>query len=88
MTEITSSDPAPEGKRTSGERLSRWLRTGGLKALAGGAVGAALLAGYSYFIGCRTGTCLLTSNVPTASALGGVIGLLLAWPPTKEQARR
>ena len=39
----------------------------------GGALGGAL---YAHFIGCRTGTCLLTSNVWTAAIFFGITGAL------------
>jgi hypothetical protein len=87
MTELPSpTAPPQDGPPRS--PLSRWLRTGGWKAVAGAAVGAGLLAGYSYFVGCRTGTCPLTSSVPTATAIGGVIGLLAAWPAPGKQGTR
>ncbi len=53
---------------------SRWRAV--VTALLGAAAGAA----YAHFIGCRTGTCLLTSNVWTASIYGGVLGTVLGWP--------
>ncbi len=80
----TASPQERPPRRTAGQ----WLRGGGWKALAGAAVGAGALAGYSYFVGCRTGTCPLTSDVPTATALGGVIGLLAAWPSPRRREPR
>jgi outer membrane lipoprotein SlyB len=42
-------------------------------------VGGGALAGflYAHFVGCRTGSCPLTSNPYTATVYGAVIGLLL-----------
>lgn len=45
-------------------------------AIVCGAAGAA----YAHFVGCRTGTCPLTSNVWTASMYGGAVGAVLGWP--------
>jgi hypothetical protein len=87
--------PGPPG-RAAGlaerwRRLSRsHLRTG-LVALGGAAIGAA----YAHFIGCRTGTCPLTSSVWTASLYGAVVGSVIGWPdrrkpggPTGDRAQR
>ena len=40
------------------------------------------VAGYLYyhFVGCRTGTCYITSNPWRSSLYGAVLGGLLAWP--------
>ncbi|BDG02251.1 DUF6132 family protein [Anaeromyxobacter oryzae] len=47
-----------------------------LAALAGAGIGAA----YAHFVGCRTGTCPLTSNVWIASLYGGGVGALIGLP--------
>jgi hypothetical protein len=47
-----------------------------LTALIGAAAGAA----YAHFIGCRTGTCPITSNVWTAGLYGAVMGAFVGWP--------
>ncbi len=48
---------------------------------AAGAVGGAL---YAHFIGCRTGTCLITSSVWHAGVFFGLTGGLIARPgPTR-----
>ncbi len=44
---------------------------------AAGATGGAL---YAHFVGCRTGTCLITSSVWTAGAFFGLTGALVAMP--------
>jgi hypothetical protein len=63
--------------------LRRQWRTA-LGALVGAAAGAA----YAYFVGCRTGTCLLTSNVWTAAAFFGFTGAVVAAPgPRRDPAR-
>ena len=60
--------------RVAGVARKHW------KTLAAALLGGALGAAYAHFIGCRTGTCPLTSNVWTASLYGGAVGALLAWP--------
>ncbi len=46
------------------------------RTLLGGLLGAAGGALYAHFLGCRTGTCLLTSNVWTAALFFGTAGAL------------
>jgi uncharacterized membrane protein YsdA (DUF1294 family) len=57
-------------------RLSRSHARAAVAAILGGAAGAA----YAHFVGCRTGTCPLTSNVWVASMYGGAVGAILGWP--------
>lgn len=54
----------------------------------GAAAGAAGGALYAQTIGCKTGTCMLTSNVWTAALFFGFAGGLAAWPsrPAPRQA--
>jgi len=51
------------------------------RALLLGMLGAGAGAAYAHFIGCRTGTCPLTSNVWVAAIYGATIGGVLGWPP-------
>ena len=51
-----------------------------LRPLLLGAAGAAAGAAYAHFIGCRTGTCPLTSNVWVAALYGGGVGAVIGWP--------
>jgi hypothetical protein len=44
------------------------------------ALGAGVAGAYAHFIGCKTGTCPITSSVWTASLYGAVVGLLASWP--------
>jgi hypothetical protein len=73
-------------ERRSDARRSRWERftRSPLRAAGGALAGAALMAAYAHFIGCRTGTCLLTSNVWIASIYGAVVGALVGWPGRRE----
>lgn len=53
----------------------------------GAALGAAGGAAYAHFIGCRSGTCALTSNVWSAGLFFGLAGGLVGWPARRpEQA--
>lgn len=59
--------------------VSRHWRTL-LGALVGGAGGAL----YAHFVGCRTGTCMLTSNVWSAAAFFGLTGAIALSPPSEK----
>jgi hypothetical protein len=62
-----------------------WLRGGGWRSLAFGAVGAVAGGTYAQLIGCRTGGCAILSNVGSATMAGGLIGLTFGWPgPAKK----
>jgi len=63
--------------------VARHWRTA-LGALVGGGGGAL----YAHFIGCHTGTCLITSSVWTASLFFGATGALVAMPGPKRDAPR
>ncbi len=64
--------------------LSRHWRT-----VLGAAAGAAGGAAYAHFVGCHTGTCLITSNVWTAAAFFGFTGAVVALPgPAKDRPER
>ncbi|HEX9402655.1 MAG TPA: DUF6132 family protein [Anaeromyxobacter sp.] len=58
-----------------GGLFRRHARTAG--GIAAGAIGGAL---YAHFIGCQTGTCMLTSNVWTAALFFGFMGGVVALP--------
>ncbi|HZY04339.1 MAG TPA: DUF6132 family protein [Anaeromyxobacteraceae bacterium] len=61
---------------TARRRLARAHWRTALGAVLGAAGGAT----YAHFIGCRTGTCPLTSNVWTAGLFFGFAGALVGWP--------
>jgi hypothetical protein len=44
------------------------------------ALGAASAGAYAYFVGCRTGTCPITSSVWTAAIYGAFVGAIAGWP--------
>ena len=48
--------------------------------LSGTALGALLGFAYYFFIGCKSGTCAITSNPYISTAYGAVIGLVFMWP--------
>jgi hypothetical protein len=50
------------------------------RTLLGAALGATGGALYAHFVGCRTGTCMLTSNVWTAAAFFGLTGAIALSP--------
>ncbi len=70
-----SDAPTPSTSTSSGWRFRPLLFT----ALAVG-MGATLGGLYAHFIGCRTGTCPITSSVRNASLYGGFVGRVIGWP--------
>ncbi len=63
------------------EPLKRHWRT--LLGAVVGAVGGAL---YAHFIGCRTGTCAITSSVWTAGLFFGITGAVVGMPGPRKDA--
>lgn len=57
-------------------RISRSHARTAAVAVLGAAAGGA----YAHFIGCKTGTCPLTSSVWTASLYGALVGGVIGWP--------
>jgi hypothetical protein len=51
-----------------------------LRTVLAAALGALLAGAYAHFVGCRTGTCLVTSSVWTAALYGGGVGAIAGWP--------
>lgn len=66
--------------------LSR-LRTSHWRTALGALAGAAAGALYAHFVGCRTGTCPLTSNVWSAGLYGAFVGAVAGWPARARAAR-
>lgn len=48
-----------------------------------GAIGGAL---YAHFVGCRTGTCMITSSVSRATIFFGVTGAIVGMPGPRRDA--
>ncbi len=71
---------SPAGAAPGVLRPRRRLSRSHLRALLAALVGAGLGAAYAHFIGCRTGTCPLTSSVWTAGLYGAAVGALGGWP--------
>lgn len=63
--------------------IARWRRLRGthLRTAVSAGLGAAAGAAYAHFVGCKTGTCPITSSVWTASLYGAAVGALAGWPP-------
>jgi hypothetical protein len=82
MPDSTPLAPAPAGPMPGPSALPLWgrLSRSPLRALLAAAVGGGGMAAYAHFVGCRTGTCPLTSNVWVASLYGAVVGALVGWP--------
>jgi hypothetical protein len=72
----------PDVAGPSEPRPSRWERfsRSPLRAAVGALACAGAMAAYAHFIGCRTGTCPLTSNVWIAASYGAAMGALAGWP--------
>jgi hypothetical protein len=69
------SDPGADWRSPRGAFSRSHLRTGTFAVL-----GAVAAAAYAYFVGCRTGTCPITSSVWSASLYGAFVGAVAGWP--------
>jgi hypothetical protein len=74
-----TTPPSPPSPAPASGRWARLSRSR-LRAVGAAALGAGLGAAYAHFIGCRTGTCLITSSVWVAALYGGGVGLVAGWP--------
>ena len=57
------------------------LRKLGLGVILGGAIGFA----YYYFIGCKSGTCAITSSLVNSTLYGVMLGALWTFPTKKKK---
>lgn len=78
MRDVGAGGGTPEGTAEHPGTVRRGRRY--LLAGISAALGAGLAGAYAYFVGCKTGTCPITSDVPTASIYGSILGLLVGWP--------
>jgi hypothetical protein len=67
----------------------RRLWTSHWRTALGATIGAGAGAVYARYVGCASGTCLITSNVWTAALFFGFSGGLVGWPakPLARSAR-
>jgi hypothetical protein len=72
---VTGAPPGPAVPPGGARRRRAYLFTAAAVILGAAAAGA-----YAHFVGCKTGTCPLTSNVWTASLYGAFVGLVVGWP--------
>ncbi len=79
---MTADRAETPGREPAWRRLSRSPARAAVAAI----VGASAAAAYAHFVGCRTGTCPLTSNVWTASLYGAAVGAVVGWPERRERA--
>jgi hypothetical protein len=78
MTESTQTPGA--GKRLVKQTGWGRLWRSHYRTLAVAVVGACVGAAYAHFVGCKTGTCPITSSAWTAALYGGGVGALAGWP--------
>jgi hypothetical protein len=71
---------ATRDERAGPERAWRRIARSPARAAIAGILGASAAAAYAHFVGCRTGTCPLTSNVWIASLYGAAVGAVVGWP--------
>lgn len=63
--------------------MKPWMKLA-LGVVLGGSAGFA----YYYFVGCKTGTCPITSSPVISTLYGSAMGLLLGWPSKKKTANK
>jgi hypothetical protein len=51
-----------------------------VKMITGATLGAVLGFGYFFFVGCKSGTCAITSSPYISTAYGALMGLVFMWP--------
>jgi hypothetical protein len=85
---MRDGDPRPGGPDPSPRTAGAWdrLARSPLRAALAALVGAAAAGAYAELVGCRTGTCPLTSNVWIATLYGAGVGAVVGWPTRREAA--
>lgn len=70
------------------DSVKNWLKSLDLRKVSLGVlIGGSLGFAYYYFIGCRTGTCAITSNPLNSTGYGAVMGLVWSWPGKKKDKK-
>jgi hypothetical protein len=83
-----SEDPVttPAQPPSSNDRPAPRLLGGHWRTLLGAAAGAIGGAAYAHFIGCRTGTCAITSSPFVSALFFGFTGAVIAAPGPRKGA--
>jgi hypothetical protein len=80
-------EPSRPGREAPRPRTGRSLLARYGRTALGAALGAVGGAAYAHYVGCHTGTCLITSSVWTAAAFFGFTGAVAAHPgPPRREA--
>lgn len=58
-----------------------------MKLALGIGLGAGVGFAYYFFIGCKSGTCAITSSPVISTLYGAVVGLLFAWPGKQREKK-
>ena len=66
--------------------MANWINKRNLTKLSLGVIfGGAIGFAYYYFIGCKSGTCMITSNPLNSTLYGVMLGALLTFPTKKKE---
>lgn len=66
--------------------MNKWLSKLNLKRISVGVIlGGAIGFAYYYFIGCKSGTCAITSSPVISTMYGVLLGVLWTFPTKKKE---
>lgn len=66
--------------------MNKWLSKLNLKKISIGVIlGGAIGFAYYYFIGCKSGTCAITSSPVISTMYGVLLGVLWTFPTKKKE---
>lgn len=66
--------------------MNKWLSKLNLKRISIGVIlGGAIGFAYYYFIGCKSGTCAITSSPVISTMYGVLLGVLWTFPTKKKE---